>query len=318
MAAADLEYDPLANNTNNQFTGEILPVNADVDRSVWPENYPFFINDGYFKVEGRSGDTGAWTLIQESVDFHFSPQFSEYSVATGREVVSYIVLNTTDYTQVRFSYKALGKYTDTVLLSEIAGLSASNRLNRASVVSWKQVKGSPVNYHPLVRDPNVVDRSYEEITYLGLERILNAIQNPNSSTVILPKDINQIYLALANKPSLDEVKALISGATGPSIIAVADTAVEIYRFSGAATAVTGVLHITATGGTGVNCINFTTHRADNSGPWLINKGTSVNTNASIIPTLTVQLSGSEYVISAKCTGAVTYKFKLVSEFEGVN
>lgn len=317
MAAADLDYDPQGTNPANQFTGEVHNLDLATDRSVWPQNFPFAINDGYFQVEGRPNASGVWAPLQESVDFHFSPQFSEYSIASGREIVSYIVINNDSIGQVRIRYKALGQHVDTVLLAEIAGLTALNKLNRSSVLSWTQIKGSPVNYHPLVRDPNVIDRTEQETVYLGLERILQALMNPNSSTAILPKDITDIYLALGGKTSVQDVLDLIAGVTSANIEADPSEEVEIYRFSSTKTALRGVLHITEDGGGAVNCIGFTAHRTDNTGAWVVSKDMSVNSSTGVIPNIKVNSSGGDNVVSAICTAKVTYNFKLLVEFEGV-
>lgn len=313
MAASNLNLDLSGTDPSNAFTAEVQVINTAVDRSVWPANHPFYINDGFFQVEGRVG-AGAWFPMSESTDFSFSPSFVEYTLATGKEIVSYLVVNNSSITSVRINYRALGKYVDETVASEVLALTNAGKLDRSSVISWQRVKGLSPNYAPTL-DPNVIGRSAEELMYLGLERIRAAILNPNSSTIIQPKDITEVYLALSSKASIADIENKISSITVPATPANAGELKEIYRFSGNATALTGVVHCTATGGTSIGVIDFIAKRQSNAGAWDVMVSPSFPVEQAF--DLAVSISGSDNVLLGQCAVASTYQFKLASVFEGV-
>lgn len=315
MAASNLDLDLEGTNPANEFLGEVKLVDTSADRSVWPENYPFFINDGTFSIEGRIG-AGAWTPLQESIDFVYSPHFSEYSINTGKEIVSYVLIMNDALTEVRFNYKALGKYTDTTILNEIQILENAGKLDRASMTSWMQVKGQSPNY-ALSQDPNVVGRSHEEVIWLGLSKILEALNNPNSVTAILPKDITAINLALAEKVSAEQVAALILENTIDPYVATANEAAQMYRFPGNIVGIKGTLMISENAGTANNMVTFNIFRDANApaGTWRVVEDEGyVGTPSGIIPAISIAPSGSEFVVICQCTAAVTYQFKLAAQF----
>lgn len=319
MAASSLDLDLTGTNPANEFSAETRAVNTSTDRSVWPENYPFFINDGFFQIEGRVGE-GPWFTLRESVDYIYSPQFSEFSVSTGREIVSYVVIMNDTITQVRYNYKSLGKYVDQTILNEIIALESAGKLDRSSVVSWLRIKGQSPNY-ALAEDPNVIGRTWEEILTLKMQEIKEALLNPSSSTAILPKDITAINLALSSKIGLEEAEAAVLKNSVSPYVATAGENAQVFPFPGNVTGFSAQVHITERTGVFINMFSIKVWRDAPApgGTWQVSlDDEDVGLAVSERPvSIQVAPQGGDFVLVIRHTTAVTYQFKLTSLFESV-
>lgn len=315
MAASNLDLDLEGTNPANQFSGEQRSLNLNVDRSVWPENYPFYINDGYFKLEGRIGG-GSWFTLKESVDYVFSPLFPEYSISTGKEIVSYFVITNDSLTSVRYNYKALGKYIDQNILREITSLQNEGLLDRASVVSWQRVVGHSPAF-ALPEDPSVIGRSWEEVMTLKLQEIVTALLMPNSTTAILPKDITAINLLLSRKVDRNDIIELVLANSIQPISASPFEDAQVLPIGSNIAAFTAVLSAIAQDDTSNVIVSFKAYK-DRSDNWqIIEDEQDIQIESQDHPVLSIAQQGVDYVLIARSRKAVVYQLKLLSRFEGV-
>lgn len=312
MAASSLNLDLTGKSAANKFTAEAQLVDSSVDRSVWPVNHPFFFNDGTFKVEGRI-NTGPWMELSESLHFVYSPMFVEYSISTGKEIASYIVMLDATITEVRFTYQALGREVDATVVEEIMALENANLLDRSSVTNWGKVKGLSPNYAP-TEDPNVIGKSSVEKTYLMLSHIRDAILNPNSVTAILPSDLTSLELKLAEKVSAEDVEGILTGITSGPIEVAANAWNEIYRMENLYNGMRGIIHMQVKGTQQVNVIPFTAYRPDSGVPWVVLE--DPGGLAALNTMIRVEQAGTDWSLQVQTSLVTNFSFKLLARFKG--
>ena len=223
MAASTI-YDPLATSPANKVTGEVHNVNVTVDRHVIPDHAPFYDAQFGLIVEGRVG-AGAWESLLPNVDFNYSPYYLQASAKTGKQVFTYFVL-VKDVDEVRLTYQAVGQYSDSVLLAEVATKMASGTFDPSKVHEWDKVWGSEAYYNARVRDPDLHDKSEMEVFHLGIQRLIDAISNPNSSTVVTTADITKLQTDVANAATVGDVNDAYLVPSTPTMTAVANTTVS--------------------------------------------------------------------------------------------
>lgn len=226
MPAIDYAYDPTAALADNLITNEVHTVDTAVDRSVFPHHGPFYGDMFNFVVEGRQAGQ-AWVELMTNIDFQFSPIFIEAAAKTGKQVHSYIILITA-HDEVRIQYRAIGQYTDAELLAQIQATT----FDRSKVYEWSKIYGDAVSYHPRVRDPDVIDKDPYEIINIGLQRILEAIESPNSSTVITAADITQMQTQISNSVSREELDNAFTDHSETPAPAGADVPTEVISVEG--------------------------------------------------------------------------------------
>lgn len=199
MPAIDYAYDPTGELAANYIDNEVHVVDVSTDRSVFPHHAPFYDESYNLVVNGRKSGS-AWVELMPNVDFQFSPMFIEASAKTGKRVFSYIVL-VTEWDEIKLEYRAVGTYTDSELIAQVQASS----IDRSLIYEWSKIYGDAVSYHPRVRDPDVIDKDPYEIINIGLQRILEALENPNSSTVVTTADITNMEQKIANAATKDDV-----------------------------------------------------------------------------------------------------------------
>lgn len=187
MAYTDYPYDPYATSPTNLISNETVNVDITIDRSVFPLEQPFYGDLNGFVVEGSTG--GAFRTLVPEVDFQYSPMWLEASAKTGKSVFSYIIL-LVDVSQVRLNYRAVGKYNDRALMAQIAATT----FNRANIHEWSRIWGDDEAYNPRVRDPDLHDKSHQEVLHIGIEKILNALAFPLSGSAFTLADATKLQL----------------------------------------------------------------------------------------------------------------------------
>lgn len=312
MPAIDFNLDLTGANAGNRITAEIQAVVPLSDRSVFPLHGPFFGNEPSFTVEGKIG-AGPWAELDANVDFLYSPQYVEFSTMVGKEIFSYVLIINDNIDQIRFTYQALGKYTDTALLAEI---TAAGSFNRYDLLEWAKFYGDVVNHHAYVSDPNVIGKSLLEVVHLQLEKLANIIANPNSTTILKPSDITSLKLDLANKADLSALDTTYRVTALSAISAAAGVDTDLHIMANDVNVLTGQIFMRGAGAPlSGTLVTFKAVKPSDSETFEIEIVSSEG--IGLTPAITIVLSGSELILRAMFVSAVTYQVKILSEFEGV-
>lgn len=307
MPAIDYPYDPGMEEAGNRITGEVHNVNVNNDRSVFPLHHPFFKDETTFQVEGDDG-TG-YRVLQESVDFTFSPHYSGVSASTGIEAFTYILL-IKSFNRVRLNYHAVGRYEDKELLNEI---NARGSFDRSSLFEWAKFKGSMLNGIAITRDPTLREMSLEEILVEQMQGIRDALGNPYSQSYmvnILPR-LSSLEAAVSQLPSAGDLDQLRDRPDAEEISA-ANTNTQIYIIEAPKFVMAGLLHFYADNG------------IDNEVAWVTvtGRGSSVTvdkfgmngTRQNSLFTVTGQKVAGNIRVQANPTFPGTFQLKVLTQF----
>lgn len=201
MASKDFTYDPGKKLAANKIVGEEVPFDPSVTIAVIPENHPFFLTS--LVLEGQKSDN-SWVTLNISTDYFVSPDFLQASGAIGEPIISYFVVLRKDIQKLKFSYHCLGQYENTTLLA----LIANREFDRTDPIEWGKIQGDAASFAPMVRDPNVIDRSLAEIQNIGLEKLRLAIANPHSGDSISATDVTDIFIQLGLTATKEDLKKI--------------------------------------------------------------------------------------------------------------
>lgn len=218
--AANSILDGTGTSPANKVTNEEHAVNVAVNRMVMPDFGPFFDTNFGLVVEGKVA--GSWVDLKHNVDFLYSQYFVKAAAMVGKQAFTYIVL-IRDVTDVRFTYQALGPYTDVVLISEVAKKMLDPTFDASEVYEWDKIWGAESYYDARVRNPDLHDKSEMEVLSAGMEKLLEAISNPKSSSVVTTQDITKLQLAVAGAASKEDIEDLYDKPTVPKQAVVANT-----------------------------------------------------------------------------------------------
>lgn len=304
MAAANYNYDGSGKSAANKINNEEHAVVVATDRGVFPNSHPFFGES--LVAFGRTGPTDPWVELKPEIDYMFSPLFIDGSArATGQEIFTYIVM-IKDVTNVRLTYQALGKYTDSQLVAEVA----TTTFNRTSVYDWSKINGNAAQWAPQVRDASLKDRTYIEVVSAQLEKLRLAIANPYSEAVNYGPIITDIQAKIAAIPSIDQITGMATGATKVTEVA-ANAAGNVYTVPGGRDYVRGFLYFLADNGTDYEGYDLSIVAPSGAGKIVVSG--LVGNNPSPITTVTITKVGDTGRISATSTLKGKFSFKLITE-----
>jgi len=167
MPAIDYDYDPHMVLSANEISEEEHNL---TDRGIFPLHGPFY-KEGHL-LEGFDG--ASWVPLTLGEDYVFSPSFLSISAATGKEAFTYFVYvgDLADYSMVRITYHAVGKYEDVPLLLKVTELSPTER---GQVYSWMKLR-NVVAYDVPTRNPELENKSILEVINIGLEQVNTSLE----------------------------------------------------------------------------------------------------------------------------------------------
>lgn len=219
MPANLYAYDPTGSDPANNIPDEVHAVDTSVDLAVFPDHGPVYAES--LVVESLQG--GNWTVLQEQVDYVYSPLFLSVSASTRKDAVSYILLlDTYTHTSIRFNYQAVGMYEDIDLLTEITN---KTDLDRSSLSSWLSVRGQTSFWESISREPSFGSKGLLEIMTEQMAGIKSAIANPYTSRDNLNSKVTSLE---ANLNTLSSDVANFIGNIGNDASVAANTTTDVF------------------------------------------------------------------------------------------
>lgn len=200
MSYLDYAFDGTASKGENLITNETKLVDLAVTRGVFPEHGAFYSDIDGFVLEGRIG-TGEWFSLQPEADFQYSPLFLQAAAMTGKQVFSYFVI-IKNCTEVRYTYRAMGGHEDTCLMASLA----QSNIDRSEIFEWDTIWSPSEAYSPRFRDPTLRDKTTLEVFNDSIEKILVAIANPLSSSVLTTADVTKLQSQLSGLASKEDLE----------------------------------------------------------------------------------------------------------------
>lgn len=242
MAYTDYDYDRYANNPANFIENEIHVVNVDVDRSIFLEHGAFYDDQNGLVLEGRQG-AGAWELLNPEVDYQYSPLFLQAAAKTGKQVFSYLIL-IKSYDSVRVTYRALGKFEDTILLANVA----TSSIDRSKIHAWDTIWAPSEYYNPRARDVDLHDKTSLEVFNEAIQRLLISISNPLSSSVLTTADVTKLQQQVGNAVTTDDLTAFPTRLSSEPIQLSSDVPDVILNLGSEVTTASFIVSFTADDG----------------------------------------------------------------------
>lgn len=307
MPAIDFTYDPGMSLPANKITSEEAVVDRAVDVSVWFQHGPAF-HEGLV-VRGEVNNSGSFATLRPYIDYTFSPMFAGAMAASGRMISSYIIINLADVTTVSIDYHALGAHDDDRLISEVTALGSG--LDRSSVLSWSQVKGSHKAFGKITRNPALTDSSLLEVLVDYLDRLETTMANPYSATAGHASKLTSIESRLSQIPTTSELESF-QIAPSADVDIQADTVTELLTVNFPATSVIMAVNYQNAGETEEE--QFMVNIVGLSGtpsivPWAIN-----GTTADLTTSITAVRDSGNIKISARNATAGNVRVRLLARF----
>ena len=172
-----LEYDPSGINPDNEIQDEIHIIHTDSDPVVIPKHHPFFKNT--LAVRGTLKSTGIHQPLRYLVDYLLSPPYVSRSLATGKQIYSYIIiLDTSLYSDIRLDYHSLGGLPDSTLWAEIEDKKSTADVTLFKTVSfWADMQGEELSLLPHGISEKYHKKGVLEIIAEALDGVQTAIEN---------------------------------------------------------------------------------------------------------------------------------------------
>jgi PKD repeat protein len=230
MSALNFEFDPTGTSAANKITGETQAIDLTKSVMVMPVNHPFFA-ESLSTVTVTDGSS--IKVLTKGVGYLMGPLFLEAGArCTGKIVNTYIIIidKELEWTGISMSYQTLGGYQDTLLLSELNGIT----FDTSKATQWLKIKGGAGFYDVYQRGGRLANRTMMDVFAEGLDNISNNLLAPPGSNKAWGQRISELeklYHAIVPEENDQETEVFISTATSQTVSAIENTTYVIDRVS---------------------------------------------------------------------------------------
>lgn len=222
-----LNYDPTGLDPANLITGEVHPLGVSDPAGIIPLEGAFFAAD--LVVEGTPTGGGALVTIDPLTGYTLSPMNLMVSIATGKEVFSYVVIqDPASFESITITYRGVGCQPDATLFAEI---NAADNPDLTDPTTWAQFKGQEGVSKPYAIDPSIRGLNFFEAMAVKFTDIIAAMGSTSASMMVVASqavrgitryaDSAEVAagvkenLAISPKTLKDALSGIIVKATGP-------------------------------------------------------------------------------------------------------
>lgn len=184
-------YDPTGVAPANLITNEIHSSLTEPD--IFPVQGTFYAQG--LIVSGVSTLSGETVILQQFIDFVFSPLYADMSAATGKEVYSYILLtNMPAWTSISLTYQAVGGIQDNVLLSQII---AAGVFDRTNIDNWLTFQGDITSLNISGGNYDLTNTGVAYLFSAKLDAIALALRTPSTYISFINTDFANLKTQVA-------------------------------------------------------------------------------------------------------------------------